>query len=90
MRCLAKELAPRNIRVNTINPGPVANSFQNKVEEDLSKIIQRDATQFFNEHIPLGRHADPVEIANSVLFLASNQSSFTTGIMLMADGGMSV
>lgn len=90
MRCLSKELAPRNIRVNTINPGPVDNAFQDKVEEDLSKIIQRDATAFFNEHIPLGRHAAADEIARSVLFLASDQSSFTTGIMLMTDGGMSV
>lgn len=90
MRCLAKELAPRNIRVNTINPGPVDNSFQDKVEEDLSKIIHRDATEFFNEHIPLGRHARPEEIADSVLYLASDQSSFTTGLVMMVDGGMSV
>lgn len=89
MRCLSKELAPRNIRVNTINPGPVDNSFQDKVEDDLGKIIQRDATEFFNEIIPLGRHARADEIARSVLFLASEQSSFTTGTMLMADGGMS-
>ena len=89
MRCLAKELAPRNIRVNTVNPGPVDNSFQDKVEDDLGKIIQRDATEFFNEIIPLGRHASPDEIAKSVLFLSSDLSSYTTGTILMADGGMS-
>ena len=90
MRCLAKELAPRRIRVNTIHPGPIANSFQRDVEADLGKLIQRDGGAFFDEQIPLGRHGSPEEIAQSVLYLASDQSSFTTGAMLMADGGMSV
>jgi len=90
MRCLAKELAPRRIRVNTVHPGPIDNTFQLNVEAGLSKAIGRDATQMFNELIPLGRHARPEEIARSVLFLASDQSSFTTGAMLMADGGMSI
>jgi NAD(P)-dependent dehydrogenase (short-subunit alcohol dehydrogenase family) len=89
MRCLAKELAPRRIRVNTIHPGPVDNAFQRAVEADLGKIIHRDATQFFNEMIPLKRHACAEEIARSVLYLASDQSSFTTGATLMVDGGMS-
>ena len=90
MRCLAKELAPRRIRVNTIHPGPIDNDFQAEVETSLGAIIGRDATQFFDEQIPLGRHGRPEEIARSVLYLASQQSSFTTGAMLMVDGGMSV
>lgn len=90
MRCLSKELAPRRIRVNAIHPGPIDNSFQQRVEDDLGKIINRDATAFFNEMIPLGRHGTPEEIARSVLYLASDDSSFTTGAMLMVDGGMSV
>lgn len=89
MRCLAKELAPRRIRVNTIHPGPVDNGFQLAVEKDIQNIIGRDGTRFFNELIPLGRHGTPDEIAQSVLYLASDQSSFTTGTMLMVDGGMS-
>jgi NAD(P)-dependent dehydrogenase (short-subunit alcohol dehydrogenase family) len=89
MRCLAKELAPRRIRVNTLHPGPIDNTFQQAVEHDLSKIIRRDAAAFFNEIIPLGRHGAPDEIARSVLFLASEDSSFTTGALLMADGGLS-
>jgi NAD(P)-dependent dehydrogenase (short-subunit alcohol dehydrogenase family) len=60
------------------------------VEADLSKIIQRDGGQFFDEQTPLGRHGTPDEIAHSVLYLASAQSSYTTGTMLMVDGGMSV
>jgi len=89
MRCLAKELAPRRIRVNSIHPGPIDNGFQLAVEHDLTNIIGRNGTEFFNEIIPLKRHGRPEEIAQSVLFLASDQSSFTTGAMLMADGGMS-
>ena len=90
MRCLAKELAPRRIRVNTIHPGPIDNAFQLNVESGLTEIIGRDSTQMFNEMIPLGRHGTAQEIAKSVLYLASDQSSFTTGAMLMVDGGMSV
>jgi NAD(P)-dependent dehydrogenase (short-subunit alcohol dehydrogenase family) len=89
MRCLAKELAPRRIRVNTVHPGPIENSFQHAVEADLSKLIQRDGAAFFNEMIPLGRHGSPKEIAQSVLYLASDESRFTTGSLLMVDGGMS-
>jgi NAD(P)-dependent dehydrogenase (short-subunit alcohol dehydrogenase family) len=89
MRCLAKELAPRRIRVNTIHPGPIDNAFQLNVEAGLTKSIGRDATEFFNEKIPLGRHGTAQEIARSVLYLASDQASFTTGVMLMVDGGMS-
>jgi NAD(P)-dependent dehydrogenase (short-subunit alcohol dehydrogenase family) len=89
MRCLAKELAPRGIRVNTIHPGPIDNSLQLNVESGLTQAIGRDGTAFFNEIIPMHRHGTADEIARSVLYLASDQSSFTTGAMLMVDGGMS-
>jgi len=90
MRVLAKELAGRNIRVNTVHPGPVDNAFQLNVEQKLGAIIGCDGTQFFNEIIPLHRHVRAEEVARSVLFLASDASSFTTGCLLMVDGGMSI
>jgi NAD(P)-dependent dehydrogenase (short-subunit alcohol dehydrogenase family) len=90
MRCLAKELAPHGIRVNTVNPGPVDNGFQLAVEQGLGTAIGADGTEFFNGLIPMGRHANPEEVARSVLYLASDQSSFVTGTMLMVDGGMSI
>ncbi len=90
MRVLAKDLAPRGIRVNTINPGPISNGFQQKVEDDLGQIIGRDATEFFDSIIPFGRHANPEEVARTVVYLASCQSSFTTGAVISVDGGMSV
>lgn len=90
MRCLAKELAPRRIRVNTIHPGPIDNGFQLAVEQGLGRAMGIDGTAFFNDMIPLGRHGTADEIARSVLYLASDDSSFTTGTTLMVDGGMSV
>ncbi|MBX9462404.1 MAG: SDR family oxidoreductase [Aquamicrobium sp.] len=90
MRCLAKELAPRGIRVNTIHPGPIDNGFQLAVERRLGDAMGVDGTAFFNDMIPLGRHGTADEIARSVLYLASDDSSFVTGTTLMVDGGMSV
>ncbi|MFP6562225.1 SDR family NAD(P)-dependent oxidoreductase [Paraburkholderia sp. B3] len=90
MRVLAKELAPRRIRVNTIHPGPVANEFQGAIERSLDHVLNTDATAFLNGVIPLRRHADPVEIANGVTYLASSLSSFVTGATLPVDGGMSI
>jgi NAD(P)-dependent dehydrogenase (short-subunit alcohol dehydrogenase family) len=90
MRVLAKELAPRGIRVNTVHPGPVDNGFQTRIERDLDGILGGDATAFLNGVIPLGRHAHVAEIARAVLFLASEMSSFVTGTTLAVDGGMSV
>ncbi len=89
MRCLAKDLAPRGIRVITVHPGPIDNGFQRAVESDLSAVMGQDATAFFDHIIPLGRHGRPAEVAEAVLYLASDRSSFTTGSLLMADGGLS-
>ncbi|MCI5074166.1 SDR family NAD(P)-dependent oxidoreductase [Oricola sp.] len=90
MRCLAKELAPRRIRVNTLHPGPIDNSFQKNVEDGFTAATGRDGTEFFNSIIPMGRHASPDEIAASALFLASDMSTFSTGTLHMVDGGMSI
>ena len=87
VRCLSREMAPKNIRVNAIAPGPIDNGFQKTIEDRMSKTMGRDATAMLNEIIPLGRHAQVEEIAQTVLFLASEQSSFSTGSVFMADGG---
>ena len=90
MRTVALEAAPRNIRVNALCPGPVDNVFQNNIEKDASEMIGADATEMINSMIPLKRHSEPEEIAKTVLFLASGQSSFSTGSVFMADGGMNI
>jgi NAD(P)-dependent dehydrogenase (short-subunit alcohol dehydrogenase family) len=89
MRTLAAELAPRAIRVNTIHPGPVDNEFQTRVEEAATGADQAAAREIFDGMIPLRRHASPDEIARSMVYLASDDSSFMTGATLAVDGGMS-
>jgi NAD(P)-dependent dehydrogenase (short-subunit alcohol dehydrogenase family) len=88
MRVVAKEAAARKIRVNILAPGPIDNTFQIKIEKQLSEVVGQDGTEFLNQAIPLGRHGRAEEIARMVLFLASDQSSFSTGSIFMADGGM--
>lgn len=79
-RTWANELAPRNIRVNVVAPGPTDTAMMaatsEEVRETLSKLI------------PLGRMARADEVASAALFLASDQSSFITGAELPVDGGM--
>ncbi len=87
VRCVAREVAGQNIRVNILAPGPIDNEFQATIEDRMSKMMGIDATAMLNQMIPLGRHARADEIAKSVLFLASDQSSFSTGSVFMADGG---
>lgn len=88
MRSLAKELAAKNVRVNSLHPGPIDNAFQTHIEDSFSPLIGgADATALMNSAIPMGRHGKPEEIARSALYLASDMSSFTTGSMLVSDGG---
>ena len=90
MRTVAKEVAGRNIRVNVVCPGPIDNSFQANVEDGLTQVMGRNATEVLDEATPLGRHARAGEIASMVLFLASDQSSYSTGSVFMADGGLNI
>jgi NAD(P)-dependent dehydrogenase (short-subunit alcohol dehydrogenase family) len=90
MRTLAKETAPRGIRVNTIHPGPVDNEFQHRIEIAATGADRARAASIFDELIPLARHAAPDEVARVMLFLASDESSFITGATLAVDGGMSI
>jgi NAD(P)-dependent dehydrogenase (short-subunit alcohol dehydrogenase family) len=90
MRTLAKETAPRGIRVNTIHPGPVDNEFQHRIEVAATGADRDRAASIFDEFIPLGRHASPDEVGRGMLFLASDESSFITGATLAVDGGMSI
>jgi NAD(P)-dependent dehydrogenase (short-subunit alcohol dehydrogenase family) len=88
MRSAARAAAARNIRVNSLNPGPIDNEFQTNIENDITQMTGVNATELFNAQIPLKRHARPDEIANTALFLASSMSTFITGAVIMADGGM--
>lgn len=81
MRNAALEFAVRNIRVNSVNPSRVKTRLiQNSVysEEEVAKDLQT---------YPLKRYAEPEEIANSIVFLLSDASSYITGHALIVDGG---
>ena len=79
-RSLARELGPRNIRVNSVAPG--------YFESDMVKDLPPEATQRIERRTPLGRLAEPAEIAEAVYFLASDRGSFVTGQVLVVDGGI--
>ena len=84
-RTAAYELAPRHIRVNAVNPGPVNTAIFGKLglPDDA---IKEFATAMQNR-IPLKRFGEPEDIANLVAFLASDESSFITGAEYNIDGG---
>lgn len=88
MRNLTLELAPRQIRVNTINPAPVDNRMMRSLEEGFAPGHAAEAQKGFEQTIPLGRYAEPEEIAKLVLFLASDDSRYITGTTQVIDGGM--
>jgi NAD(P)-dependent dehydrogenase (short-subunit alcohol dehydrogenase family) len=80
------ELAGRNIRVNSMSPGPIDTPALQKVGLTPEQ-VEQVAAQFASE-VPLGRRGKPEEIAAAVTFLASDESSYITGIDLAVDGGM--
>jgi NAD(P)-dependent dehydrogenase (short-subunit alcohol dehydrogenase family) len=90
MRTAVREVADRAIRVNSIHPGPVDNEFQHRIEVSATGEEAARAAELFEERIPLSRHASPAEIARTVLFLASDDSSFMTGATIKVDGGLHI
>jgi NAD(P)-dependent dehydrogenase (short-subunit alcohol dehydrogenase family) len=88
MRVAALEFADRNIRVNTIHPGPVNNRMMRSIESQISPDDPKVAQQGFQDAIPFGRYAESKEIAGVALFLASEESKYVTGTMQVVDGGM--
>ncbi len=85
-RTWANELRGRRIRVNVITPGPIDTPGVSGLAPDTEQAGQ--LKENLAAQVPLGRMGRPDEIASSVLFLASDQSSFTTGAELYVDGGM--
>jgi NAD(P)-dependent dehydrogenase (short-subunit alcohol dehydrogenase family) len=84
-RTAAFELAPRKIRVNSVNPGPTNTAIFGKLGMP-DEAIQEFASTMQNR-IPLKRFGEPEEVANLVAFLASDDSSFMTGGEYNIDGG---
>ncbi len=78
-RTWANELAPRGIRVNVVSPGPTDTAMMAATTDEVRAAL--------TGMIPLGRLGRPDEVASAALFLASSESSFTTGAELCVDGG---
>jgi NAD(P)-dependent dehydrogenase (short-subunit alcohol dehydrogenase family) len=85
-RTLGAELAPRGIRVNAVSPGPVSTSFHSKL--GLTDAQLNEAAAGIEASVPLRRFGEAREIANAVLFLASDDASFVTGAEIVVDGGL--
>ncbi len=88
MRTAAIEAAPRKIRVNSVHPAPVNNRMMHSIEEGGSAGHGEEVKKQFEATIPLGRYAEPIEIAKLVLFLAGDDSQYITGTTQIIDGGM--
>jgi NAD(P)-dependent dehydrogenase (short-subunit alcohol dehydrogenase family) len=81
-KTLSGELVSRGIRVNAVSAGPIMTPLH-AVRSDEEKAA-------FVKQIPVGRFGEPSEIANAVVFLASDEAAFTVGAELLIDGGMSL
>lgn len=79
-KSLAKELAPRNIRVNAVAPG--------FIDTDMTSVLSDKVKENINLQIPLKRMGKAQEVANVVSFLANDESSYITGQVINVDGGM--
>jgi len=87
MRTAALECASMHIRVNTVNPSPLEGRMMRSLEEGFAPGDGEVVHDRLKESIPLGRYGEPEDIARLMLFLASDDASFITGSIYMADGG---
>ena len=80
-KAAALQYAGRGIRVNSVHPGPIVTEMTRAGRDDPDRLSMMLA------RIPMGRYGEPEEVANAVLYLASDESSFVTGSEVVVDGG---
>jgi len=88
VKSAAAELAPLKIRVNTLNPGPIANRMMTSIESQANPEDAAAVHAQFEARVPMGRYGTNEEMAKMALFLASDDSSYCTGASFVGDGGM--
>jgi len=87
-KAAAIEAARHGVRVNSVHPSPVNTRMMRSLEAGFAPGHAEQAKAQMEKAIPLGRYAESADIANLVLFLASDESSFITGAQYRIDGGM--
>ena len=87
MKCAALELAEFGVRVNAIAPGPIDNRMIHSLEDQLAPDDPAAMEAMLREMIPMKRYGLNSEVANMALFLASDESSHSTGAVFTLDGG---
>ncbi|CAF0803610.1 unnamed protein product [Adineta steineri] len=85
-RCFCVDLKERKIRVNAVSPGPIDTDLIHNLGN--TKEVSKSITDRLTSSTVLGRLGHPIEIAKAVVFLASDDSSYVTGIELFVDGGL--
>ena len=86
MRLFTKSTAIQNaklgVRANSVHPGPIKAPMMQEIMDIPDRSVEHMA------RVPMGRFGEPEEVANVILFLASDESSFVTGAELVVDGGV--
>ncbi len=85
-RCIAKELAPKNIRINLVAPGRIKTPMVINMQKMNIESVHDNESFFERQYLGLG---EPEDVANAILFLLSPASKFITGVTLPVDGGYS-
>ncbi len=89
MKAAALECAPHGVRINTINPAPIATRMIEALEQGYAPGSSDVVKQKMEKAVPLRRYGQPEEVARLALFLASDEASYVTGNCYPVDGGMS-
>jgi NAD(P)-dependent dehydrogenase (short-subunit alcohol dehydrogenase family) len=90
MQCVAQELAPQGVRVNAVCPGAVATRMTDTLVDALAGMEGIEPEELharYEAGAPIGRYAEPAEIAQTCVFLASDMASYVAGSSLVIDGG---
>lgn len=91
VRATCVDYAAKGIRINSVCPSPIAGGMMLNTEKEYAKRYGTDVETIHTQMtsgIPMGRYAEPEEVADAALFLASDEASFINGVTLPVDGGM--